>query len=904
MAAKLTWNKLLLANSLAQSNPNSYKDPKNLDYYNSLNPEQKTGFDTVFNSNVAKGTDRWNAFEQSKLTYWWTVKASNPLVDQASDINKNASTSWQDFIDWMAGKVWNVTWWEKTYTTNGVTVTQSKLDDVANRSTQDQKIQIDNAYWTNYSWTKTTTTNVPTPVNYDNLKNQAYDEYGNAIKPDAQTQAEIDKATEDLKNSYWWKTIEQAYNEMRTSQGVWDVEKQLQDTNALIRTNQQWQRNAQEQNFESSWGMMWVEQLRARNSRDFIRNLSDLSNIQANTVDKLNAINSQIDTVLKLRQTDRANTQADLKAKIELLSNKITPAEKELLKAKLDAKIKSIETKEQAEADRIKTENNYKIQRNYTAWNINSTDPTIKNIWITNAVTSITDRYKAYPWFIQRSNEQIVQAVNDWIASWKYKDVNDAIQKELIEPIQAKWQYQDILDATTGQNSKYEYKPIQTTDTNGNLITTGYMAVNTSDPTDYKMIWVDSNGMPDTSWTSWTSSTNVPNTGWWQDLTSQIDAVKWKDTNIWKYTNNPWNIMGDSEAQRNLALKYWAIWFYKSKNGRTYAVFSSMQDWQNAMSMDIDSKMSWWSSWATWNITLADFAKGWTNWPSGKTNPWATNNMVKYLNSIWVKANANSTIWNIWSSNLMKAIQFNEWTLWAKGQDWSNISKWWTSNTTTSWLSLKFTDEELKKWTLPSNVKPWYELANIFAKDVEIYNKKQEALLNKPAKTWWYSINDRAVIDQYLTNPSNADNIKALMKAWLSTKDIDLYKSWTAPLNVDQKTDANELLKKVNELLSHPWLNSASWIKWMALRKIPETDAYRFNTNFNNFTANQVLKNLGVMKWALSDNDVKMIKEASTNLNLNDWAETVKQKLNALKQLLTKKLQNSTTGASWKWRIN
>lgn len=76
--------------------------------------------------------------------------------------------------------------------------------------------------------------------------------------------------------------------------------------------------------------------------------------------------NGQIDTVLKLRQQDRADTQKNLLAKIDLLSNKISPAQKELLKMKLDSKIKSLDAKEAAEVDRIKKVNEYQMQRDYT----------------------------------------------------------------------------------------------------------------------------------------------------------------------------------------------------------------------------------------------------------------------------------------------------------------------------------------------------------------------------------------------------------------------------------------------------------------------------------------------------------------------------------------------------------
>jgi hypothetical protein len=76
--------------------------------------------------------------------------------------------------------------------------------------------------------------------------------------------------------------------------------------------------------------------------------------------------------------------------------------------------------------------------------------------------------------------------------------LSDAITKNIVQPIQSKPEYKDWLAKTMGTQDKYDYKPVQSTDANGNLITTGYIAVNKLDPTDYKMIGVDSNGMPST----------------------------------------------------------------------------------------------------------------------------------------------------------------------------------------------------------------------------------------------------------------------------------------------------------------------------------------------------------------------------------------------------------------------
>jgi hypothetical protein len=182
---------------------------------------------------------------------------------------------------------------------------------------------------------------------------------------------------------------------MRAAQGVPDIEQRLAESNKQMREQQQGLTTAQQQVFSSSGGVTdaGVQQLRAANSRDFIANLNNLSNIRANTVDELNMKNTQIDTVLKLRQQDRAQTQQNLKDKIDLLSNAISPAQKELLKAKLDANINAINAKEQAEIDRVKKAGEYQMQRDYTIGDISSTDPIKRRVAIENAVNEKLKQY-------------------------------------------------------------------------------------------------------------------------------------------------------------------------------------------------------------------------------------------------------------------------------------------------------------------------------------------------------------------------------------------------------------------------------------------------------------------------------------------------------------------------------
>ena len=66
--------------------------------------------------------------------------------------------------------------------------------------------------------------------------------------------------------------------------------------------------------------------------------------------------------------------------------------------------------------------------------------------------------------------------------------------------------------------------------------------------------------------------------------------------------------MADSDSQKNYAKSLGAVGFYKSNNGRTYAVFPTMDTGYAAMLKDVEGKINGSSSWANGNTTLAKFA--------------------------------------------------------------------------------------------------------------------------------------------------------------------------------------------------------------------------------------------------------------------------------------------------------
>lgn len=85
--------------------------------------------------------------------------------------------------------------------------------------------------------------------------------------------------------------------------------------------------------------------------------------------------------------------------------------------------------------------------------------------------------------------------------------------------------------------------------------------------------------------------------------------------NVWRDTNNPWNIMN--------WLWIWAIWVYKSKNWRYYSIFENVEDWYQAMISEVEkikekAKKNWkklllssflsaWIFWQWWNIDKTSY---------------------------------------------------------------------------------------------------------------------------------------------------------------------------------------------------------------------------------------------------------------------------------------------------------
>ena len=289
-------------------------------------------------------------------------------------------------------------------------------------------------------------------------------------------------------------------------------------------------------------------------------------------------------------------------------------------------------------------------QYDFTYWDINSQDPRIRNIALQNWVDDVYSMYEQ-AWLIPPLSRA---------------EMSEQVSRAL-EQGQSLWQALTSLSRGIQQTSP--------------------------------LIW-------DTGWSStWFS-------WWFQDLTNLLKRPAWSK-NVWQDTNNPWNIMAESPQGIEYAKSLWAIWFYKSPNGRTYAVFPDMETWLNATKKDIESKLSWWSRWVTEKTTLWQLASWWTVWPNAPIDENAVKNFERLT---WV--NRNTLIKDINKDTLINAIVKNEWVDINKGADLSYL-----------------------QWT------------------------------------WSYTTSQKAIMDAFLEKPTDTKSIEALQRAWLTTRDIDNYAS-------------------------------------------------------------------------------------------------------------------------------
>jgi len=416
-------------------------------------------------------------------------------------------------------------------------------------------------------------------------------------------------------------------------------------------------------------------------------------------------------------------------------------------------------------------------QYDFTYWDINSQDPRIRNIALQNWVDDVYSMYEQ-AWLIPPLSRA---------------EMSEQVSRAL-EQGQSLWQALTSLSRGIQQTSS--------------------------------SIW-------DTGWSStWFS-------WWFQDLTNLLKRPAWSK-NVWQDTNNPWNIMAESPRGIEYAKSLWAIWFYTSPNGRTYAVFPDMETWLNATKKDIESKLSGWSSWVTEKTTLWQLASWWTVWPNAPIDENAVKNFERLT---WV--NRNTLIKDINKDTLINAIVRNEWV---------DINR--------------STDLSYLQWT------------------------------------WSYTASQKAIMDAFLEKPTDTKSMEALQRAWLTTRDIDNYASTRIPDFdmkeyewVRQKVTNNTQVGQaattvVRDFTWALWLLDevfASW-EWIlsatarrAEAKIPGTKAYDLQKLIDSAKSNiwidqlLAIKASGAWLWAVPQSQLETLQSVLGNLDIWRSPELLKR---------------------------
>jgi len=263
----------------------------------------------------------------------------------------------------------------------------------------------------------------------------------------------------------------------------------------------------------------------------------------------------------------------------------------------------------------------------------------------TTATNQLLKQYADLGILPQRSSQAIIADIQNQVASWR--SLWDALS-DLNKAFQSKTEYQNAMKKKFApEDTGWKLSNITYTDADGNQVTKTI---------EYNEKTGQSRGFNGVGWINGTSTSGqwvstIPS-GEFIDLTSSLTRT-WN--NVGQDTNNPWNIMAESEAGKNYAKSLGAVWFYKSPNGRTYAVFPDMDTGKAAALSDLSTKLSGGSSWANGDTTLGKFASGWTSGPNAAYNTNAANN---YSRLTWFSP--ETRIKDIPQETLLNAIIANE----------------------------------------------------------------------------------------------------------------------------------------------------------------------------------------------------------------------------------------------------
>ena len=145
----------------------------------------------------------------------------------------------------------------------------------------------------------------------------------------------------------------------------------------------------------------------------------------------------------------------------------------------------------------------------------------------------------------------------------------------------------------------------------------------------------------------------------------------------------------------------------------------------------------------------------------------------------------------------------------------------------------------------------------------------------------------------------------ALKAEGLTVGDLSLFDPATAPFTIEEKQGVLDVLSTIETIKDHEGFNNA--VGFSLQKSFVDTEggeqflsgtaAADFQTIFNSFRDSLVLPNLDKLKGAMSDNDIKFIRNATTALSLSQSEEGFLTELNKIQERYNQILNNKGQGS-------
>lgn len=455
-------------------------------------------------------------------------------------------------------------------------------------------------------------------------------------------------------------------------------------------------------------------------------------------------------------------------------------------------------------------ENQYK----YTYWDLDSTNPTLQNIAIKNALTDMYTKYQDIPWLESMAiKEQKIQNLISQGMTW-----SQAIA-QVENEIRSSERYKNFI-----ANKQSELQP----DTN------------------YWVVWKDAQGNDIYWFVDTKTKTITPYTPWatsW-DLRWLAGQFPWQ---AWAKNNNP----------------AWITWN------------SNFDKWIGTAKLLADAWIQ--------------FSK-WTARPSNEWWNYVTFNTIED----WLKAQQIMMTWTYWNSTVNQMLQKWVWTA-----NWPAYAKSVAGN---AWIDLNKKVSDLTPDELSM-----LQMAKIQRESPWLYN-----LLTQ----WWWEVERVDYTDDDIAVLSSVTKLdkqwkETLKENWYTEKEWARFNAWLLPPTTRQKTDANVIVNKVDDILSWDWTD-AVWTLKSRVFTWAWTDRKVTELKVNALKDLLAMANLDKIKWAMSDKDIEFLRNTATYLSTDlseiEFEKTLKQIRDKYAWISTGTPITTTTTQTWNttwwWQIN